>query len=138
MGTEQVWKYASDYGIPKLLVVNGMDKEHVDFDANLEKARERFGSNVFPLQIPVNPGPAFNQVLDVLRKKVLTFATDGTGKSDESDPTGDLAIQADEMHEALIEYVAESDDSLLEKFFDTTIFRLGFRELILNDPQVIV
>ncbi len=118
VGTEQVWNYAGDYGLPKLLVINGMDKEHVNFDTTVAQAKERFGNNVFPMQIPVNPGPAFNQVLDVLRKKVLTFATDGSGTFEETDPTGDLADQAEELHEALIEYVAESDDSLLEKFFE--------------------
>ncbi len=118
VGTEQVWNYACRYGLSKMLVVNSFDKEHTNFDAVVEKTRERFGNNVFPLQVPVNPGPAFNQILDVLRKKVLTYETDGSGKFIESDPQGEWADKAVEMHEALIEYVAESDDSLLEKFFE--------------------
>ncbi len=118
VGTEQVWNYATQFGIPKILVVNALDKEHTNFDDVLTKAKARFGNNVFPMQIPINAGPAFNQILDVLRKKVLTFKTDGSGKYDEADPTGEWVDKADEMHEALIEYVAESDDSLLEKFFE--------------------
>ncbi|MFH1851298.1 MAG: elongation factor G, partial [Candidatus Neomarinimicrobiota bacterium] len=118
VGTEQVWNYASKFNLPKMLVVSALDKEHTDYDSILTKARERFGHNVFPMQIPVNPGPAFNQVLDVQRKKILTFQNDGSGKFEESDPQGNWAGKADEMHEALIEYVAESDDSLLEKFFE--------------------
>jgi len=118
VGTEQVWGYATKNGIPKMLVINALDKEHTNFDAILEKAKERFGNNVFPMQIPINAGPAFNQVLDVLRKKILTFKTDGSGEYTESDPADEWAEKAEELHEMLIEYVAESDDSLLEKFFD--------------------
>ncbi len=118
VGTEQVWNYANKFGLSKVLVVNGLDKEHTDFDGVVAKAKARFGNNVFPLQIPINPGPAFNQILDVLRKKVLTYKTDGSGQFDESDPQGEWSDKADELHEALIEYVAESDDSLLEKFFE--------------------
>ena len=118
VGTEQVWNYTTKFGIHKMLVVNALDKEHTDFDGIVAKAKDRFGNNVFAMQIPMNAGPAFNQILDVLRKKVMTFKTDGSGKYDESDPQGEWVEKADEMHEALIEYVAESDDSLLEKFFD--------------------
>ena len=118
VGTEQVWNYTTKFGIHKMLIVNALDKEHTDFDGIVAKAKDRFGNNVFAMQIPMNAGPAFNQILDVLRKKVMTFKTDGSGKYDESDPQGEWVEKADEMHEALIEYVAESDDSLLEKFFD--------------------
>ena len=80
VGTEMMWNYASDFGIPKMIVVNGLDKENVDFDVLLEEIRERFGSQVFPLGVPVNPGPGFNQVLDVLRSEMVTYAADKSGK----------------------------------------------------------
>src|SRR3954447_8909754 len=66
VGTEQVWKYASKYGIPKMIVVNALDKERAAFDGVLQQIRSRFGEKVFPMNIPINPGPGFNQVLDVL------------------------------------------------------------------------
>ena len=67
VGTDRVWDYATRYGIPKMIVVNGVDKENVDFDAVVRQVQERFGRRVFPLNIPMNPGPGFNRVLDVLR-----------------------------------------------------------------------
>ena len=57
VGTELMWKYASDCGIPKIIVVNGWDKEKVDFDRLLAEIRARLGPEVFPLQVPVDPGP---------------------------------------------------------------------------------
>ena len=117
VGTEMMWEYATQFGVPKLIVVNGLDRENVDFDLLVEEIRERFGAAVFPMQRPVNPGPGFNQVLDALRQKVCTYAGDRTGKFTEADPTGDWQARAETLHKELIEHVAESDDALLEKFF---------------------
>ena len=62
VGTEQVWNYATDFGLPKVLVVNGLDREHTKFDSILQQAKDHFGSNVFPMQLPVNSGPGFNSL----------------------------------------------------------------------------
>jgi elongation factor G len=117
VGTEQVWKYATEYGIPKMIVVNALDKENTDFEGLLGQLQSRFGSHVFPLSIPVNAGPGFNQVLDVLRSEVITYETDGSGKFTEAPAAGELADRVNALHKQLIEYTAESDDTLLEKFF---------------------
>ncbi len=118
VGTEQVWDYATRYDIPKMIVINAMDKEETNFDALLAQVRARFGERVFPMTFPVNPGPGFNQVLDVLRNEVITYETDASGKFNESPADGPLADKVTELHKQLIEYIAESDDSLLEKFFE--------------------
>jgi len=117
VGTEQVWDYATHYGIPKILAINALDKEQVDFDATLAQIRSRFGDRVFPLSLPINAGPGFNQVLDVLRSEVITYETDRSGKLQEVPATGEWAEKAKQLHQQLIELIAESDDSLLEKFF---------------------
>ncbi len=117
IGTEQVWRYAGHYGIPKILAVNAMDKEHADFDAALEEIRSRFGPKVFPMTIPVNPGPGFNIVLDVLRSEIITYHNDGSGHFDESPASGYWEEKVQKLHRELIECIAESDDTLLEHFF---------------------
>ncbi len=117
VGTDTVWKYATHLGIPKMLVVNAFDKEETDFDRSLAQVREHFGDRVFPLMLPVNSGPGFNQVLDVVRSEVLTYATDKSGKFTEAPATGALADRVKQLHGQLIEYIAESDDALMEKFF---------------------
>lgn len=118
VGTEQMWSHATKNGIPKLIVVNGMDRDHTKFDEILKKARERFGNNVFPLQLPVNAGPGFNQLIDVVRSELITYKTDGSGSYTESPAEGEWADRVKQLHEEFIEYIAESDDTLLEKFFE--------------------
>ena len=118
VGTDRAWNYATGYGIPKMIVVNGLDKEHVDFDAVLKSAQEHFGRHVFPLNVPINPGPGFNRTLDVLRSEVVTYATNGSGKYTEEPATGGLKDKAEALHRELIEHIAESDDSLMNKFFE--------------------
>ena len=117
VGTDKVWEHATTYGIPKILVVNCLDREEADFDKVLGQLRGRFGERVFPLCLPVNPGPGFNQVLDVMRNEVVTYAADRSGKYTEAPASGALADRVKQLHSQLIEYIAESDDALLEKFF---------------------
>lgn len=117
VGTELMWEYASNYGIPKIIVVNGLDKEKVDFDSVLADIRARFGPAIFPMQVPMDSGPGFHQVLDVLRSEVVSYATDRSGKYSEVPATGVWKEQVDNLHKELVEHVAESDNGLLEKFF---------------------
>ncbi|MBC9867785.1 MAG: elongation factor G [Opitutae bacterium] len=118
LGTDQVWDYASNCQIPKMLVVNACDKENIDFDQVLAALRENFGRNVFPMTLPIAEGPGFSRVLDVLRCVEIQYATDRSGAFTETQPEGEWKDRVDALHEELIEYVAEADDSLLEKFFD--------------------
>ena len=117
VGTHTVWQYATELGIPKVVVLNAFDKEETDFEKALAELREQFGERIFPLMVPVNPGPGFNQVLDVIRSQVLTYAGDKSGKYTEAPASGPLADRVKQLHSQLIEYIAESDDALMEKFF---------------------
>ncbi|HEU5123669.1 MAG TPA: elongation factor G [Verrucomicrobiae bacterium] len=141
VGTDAVWKYATQYGLPKMIVVNACDKEGADFEATLKSIRDHFGANVFPLTLPVNPGSGFNQVLDVPRDEIVTYADDRSGHFTEAPATGVWKERVDALHKELIEHVAESDDSLMEKFFEQgglseEEWRAGIHRAIQN--QVIV
>lgn len=118
VGTETVWRYADDFKIPKVIVINMLDKEHTNFDAILEKLRAQYGNKVLPLAIPMNAGPGFNQVLDVMRNEVMTYEGNASGKYTEAPASGDQAEVVKGYHQELVELIAESDDSLLEKFFE--------------------
>jgi elongation factor G len=118
VGTGKVWDYTTQFNTPRLIVVNAVDKENVDWDALLASLRARFGAAVTPITVPVKTGPGFNQILDVITKEILTGKTDQSGKYDAAPATGDWKAKADELHNALLEKVAESDDKLLEKFFE--------------------
>ena len=118
VGTDRVWNYATGYGIPKMIVVNALDKENGDFAAVLKGAQEHFGRHVFPLSVPMDAGPGFSRTLDVLRNEVVTYATDGSGKYTEEPATGELGERVKQLHNELIEHIAESDDGLMNKYFE--------------------
>ncbi len=127
VGTEQVMGYVEEYKIPKLFYINRMDNEHANFDKALESARERYGTGVFALQFPVNQGEGFNKIVDVLKMKLLTFEAGGKGAPKVEEVPDDLKAKAEEMRNAVVEAAAESEDDLLEKFFE---------EGSLNDKQI--
>jgi elongation factor G len=118
VGTQRVSNFADQCGIPKIIVINAMDKPNANFDEVLAAARSHFGPRVFPLNVPVNPGPEFDQILDVLRSDIITYETTGRGRYKEQPADGIWKDRVLQLHRQLIELIAESDDDLLTKFFD--------------------
>jgi len=118
LGTELVFKYTKEDQLPVFFVVNMLDKEHANFEKTLEGMRESFGNQVVPFQIPVNQGVDFDAVVDVLKNKMFKFSKDGKGKATEQDVPADLKEEVEKLREQITEFVAESDDALLEKFFE--------------------
>jgi len=117
VGTERMWNFATQFGVPKIIVVNAVDKQNEHFDDVLADARAHYGNGVFPLSVPMNPGPGFNQVLDVMRSEIVTYDS-ATGKYREEAAAGEWKDKVTQLHKELIEHIAESDDTLLNKFFD--------------------
>src|ERR1700722_3321638 len=118
VGTERVSNFADECGIPMIIVINAMDKLHANFEKVLADTRAHYGRRVFPLNIPINPGPEFNQILDVLRNDVVTYETTGRGRYSEEPAEGSWKDRVLQLHRELIELIAESDDALLTRFFD--------------------
>ncbi|MCF7687673.1 MAG: elongation factor G [Cephaloticoccus sp.] len=141
VGTDKVWKIAEDYHLPKIMVVTGLDKPNTSFDAVLAQAREHFGAHVFPLTVPVDAGPGFHEVLDVMRSELVSYKTDGSGDYTESPVEGAQSEEVKALHRQLIEYVAESDNALMEKFFaqdglDESELRSGLHQALENQVFV--
>lgn len=119
VGTDRVWKYAAEYNIPRILVVNAVDKQNEHFDEVLADARAHYGQHgVFPLTIPLDGGPGFSRVLDVMRSEIVTYQPGGKGTYQEQPATGEWKDKVTALHKELIEHIAESDDTLLNKFFE--------------------
>ncbi len=119
VGTELCWEYADkEFNIPKLFIINMVDKDQADFDSALSALQTRYGRTVFPFTLPINQGPGFNQVGDVLRKETFTFKTDASGDFSHAASEGDWEQKLEDQHNELIELIAESDENLLEVFFD--------------------
>jgi elongation factor G len=116
--TEKVWAEADSLKLPRLVVVNRLDRERASLERTLASVREFCSRTVVPIQLPIGEESRFSGIVDLVSMKAWTFATDGSGKATEIPIPGDLADQATQSREALIEMVAEADDGLMEKFFE--------------------
>ncbi|HLH32205.1 MAG TPA: GTP-binding protein, partial [Terriglobia bacterium] len=117
--TEKAWGYAEEFQLPRLVVVNRMDRDTASFDRSLESIQQTLGRMCVPVQIPIGEEKGFKGVVDLVQMKAFTYQTDGSGKFSEGAIPADVAARAQEYREKLIEAVAESDEKLMEKFFDS-------------------
>ncbi|HEV7243207.1 MAG TPA: elongation factor G [Thermoanaerobaculia bacterium] len=116
--TEKVWKFAEEFALPRVVIVNKLDRERSSFSRTLDALQKKFGKNVVPIQLPIGDEKDFKGIIDLVSMKAYIYNTDGSGKYDTTDIPADLKSDADEWREKLIEKVAEGDDSLMEKFFE--------------------
>ncbi len=116
--TEKVWEFANELALPRLVVLNRIDRERASLDRSLESLHGAFGRAVIPIQMPIGEEKAFRGVVDLVSMKAYTFATDGSGKMTEGAIPGEVNDRATAAREALVEMVAEADDALMEKFFE--------------------
>jgi len=137
VGTEQVIGFANEYKTPLLFFINRINSEHADFDKVLKTAQQIYGNNVVACSFPVNQGEGFNKMIDLLSMKLITFSADSSGKSETSEIPDDIKPRAEELRNKLIEAAAESDDALMEAYFDAGTLndnqlKDGLRRGILN------
>jgi elongation factor G len=118
VGTEIDWKFAEEYRIPTLIIINKVDNEHSKADEIFQTARDRFSVDVTQLQYPITEGHTFDAVVDLLKMKLLKYTKDGDGTPAEQDIPGELQEKAQKLRTELIEKIAESDEVLLDKFLE--------------------
>ncbi|HYR29968.1 MAG TPA: elongation factor G, partial [Thermoanaerobaculia bacterium] len=118
VNTEKVWKFAEQFHLPRVIVVNKMDRERSSFTRTLDALQKKFGKNVVPVQLPIGEEKDFKGVIDLAAMKAYIYNADGSGKFTAGDIPAELKADADEWRERLIEKVAEGDDTLMEKFFE--------------------
>ncbi|PKK81927.1 MAG: elongation factor G [candidate division Zixibacteria bacterium HGW-Zixibacteria-1] len=116
VGTEIHYNYVKKFKVPRIFFVNKVEKEHVKTAEVVAQLQERYGLKVVPAQITIGEGPAYKGVVDVVKMKGITF--DDKGQPTVGDIPGDLMAAAKAAQQKLMEAVAESDDALLEKFFE--------------------
>jgi elongation factor G len=116
--TEKVWDYCTEYDIPRAFVVNWMDRELASFERALKSVEEVFGRGVVAIHLPIGEEKSFRGVVDLIAMKAHVYTPDGDGKAKIEEIPADLAEEAKEAHEKLVEMVAEGDDALMEEFFE--------------------
>ncbi len=117
VGTQNHFRYTEKLGKPVIFLVNQLDNEKCDYDNVLEQLQTIYGSKVVPVQYPLETGPNFNSVIDVLLMKKYSWGPDG-GEPTISDIPAEELEKAQELHKALVEAAAEHDEGLMEKFFE--------------------
>ena len=117
VGTNNHFRYTEKFKKPVIFVTNHLDQEKADYDKTLEQLKENFGSKIVQIQYPVNVGPQFNAVVDVLKMKLYRWKPEG-GVPDVLEIPADQIEKAQNLHNVLVEAAAEHDEELMEKFFD--------------------
>jgi len=128
VGTEKVWGIMDEFELPRIIIINKLDRENSDFERTVASIHEFFGRQAVPVQIPIGKESDFNGVIDLIRKKAYVFKKDGMGKFEEIDIPDDLKDIADKKIEELTEMIAENDEELMEKYFENG--ELSSKELI--------
>ena len=138
VGTEKYWNYTQEINLPSIIFVNKLDKENANFNKAVSDLHIEFGKKVTPLTLMLGEGDEFEGIIDVLDKKAYTYVN---GEKKEVEIPEIRLDEVDAVYEEIIEAVAETDDSLMEKFFEgeefsEKEFRHGLTEAILEGTVV--
>lgn len=113
--TGKVWKYADEFELPRIVFVNKMDRDIANFSRAIGELERAFDTEAIPLFLPIGSGESFTGVVDFIKMKAYIFHN---GKSEETDIPYEILPEAEEYRKKLVEKVAESEDTLLEKYLE--------------------
>jgi len=116
--TEKAWQAADEAALPRLVVVNRIDRERASLERTLKSIHAALSRTVIPIQLPIGEEKSFKGVVDLVALKAYVFLPDGSGKFSEAPIPPDMSADTTAAREALIEMVAEADEGLMEKFFE--------------------
>lgn len=117
VGTQNNFRYTEKLHKPVIFLVNQLDSDKCDFDQLIQSMKDIYGPKCVQIQYPVQTGPDFHEIIDVLIMKKLSWGPDGGAPKREEIPAEEME-KAMELHKALVEAAAENDEALMEKFFE--------------------
>ena len=117
VGTQNVFRYTEKLKKPVIFLINQLDSEKCDFDNVISAMHDIYGSKCVQIQYPVQTGPGFNAIIDVLLMKKYSWPAEGGMPVIEDIPAEEMD-KAMELHKTLVEAAAENDETLMEKFFE--------------------
>jgi elongation factor G len=118
VGTEIVLRQMGERKMPRLFLINGLDKENANFDNTLASIQENYGTAVAPVQVPIGAGPGFKGVVDLISREAYEYTREGSGLGKKIEIPADLTEKIGKLRVALMESVAESDEALMTTYFD--------------------
>ncbi|ABB24815.1 elongation factor G [Pelodictyon luteolum] len=118
VGTDTIWEYTKEYYKPTVFVLTKLDADRTRFNETIQELQDHFGHLVTPIQFPAEEGVGHHILIDVLLMKQLEFNPDKPGSMTVSDIPDIYLKRAEELHQQLVEAVAETDEELMERFFE--------------------
>ena len=116
--TEKVWSFCEELEIPRLVVINKLDREHADFERCLESLGKSFTKRFVPVQIPIGKEADFKGVADLILGKAFIYKDDKSGKFEKVEIPAEIKDKFQSYREKFIEAVVEMEDALMEKYFE--------------------
>ena len=116
--TETVWRQATKYKVPTIIYVNKMDRDAADFFGCVESIQRRLKTNPLPIQMPIGEADTFTGIIDLLTMKAEIYKDDMGTQIEITDIPAELKAKAQEEHDKMIEKIVETDDALLERYFE--------------------
>jgi elongation factor G len=116
--TERLWQRADEEGLARLVFVNMLDRERADFFRTLDSLKSAFGPHVVATEIPIGSEHETRGLIDLIDMKAFEYSGEGRGNSTEIPIPDDLAAQAEEYREKLMDEVAENSDELMERYLE--------------------
>ena len=116
--TETVWRQADNYNVPRMIFVNKMDIMGADFEQSMKSIVERLGCNPVAVTLPIGAENDFKGIIDLMKMKAYIYENDTGTEIDEEDIPADYADKAEEFRSIMIEKICETDEELMEKYFE--------------------
>ncbi len=116
--TETVWRQSTKYKVPTIIYVNKMDRDAADFYGCVNSIRERLKTNPIAIQMPIGEADTFSGIIDLLTMKAEVYEDDLGTKIDIVDIPEEYKAKAQQLHDEMIEKIVETDDALLERYFE--------------------
>ncbi|MGB4294423.1 MAG: elongation factor G [Smithellaceae bacterium] len=115
--TQKVWEYADGFNLPRIVFINRLDRERADFSAALASIKNKFSKKVTPVCLSIGKEDKFNGIVDLISSKAYLFS-DNKGAGKATDIPADMADEAKNMRNAMVEDIAETDDDLMNKYLE--------------------
>jgi elongation factor G len=126
----RIWRMATQEGLPRMVFVNKLDKEHTNFDTVLSELRDRFGAGVAPLELPIGEGEGFHGIADLLTDEAWIY---DSGHSEIEPLPEEMADSEHQVHDALVEGIVVGDDEMLERYLEGEVPSIAELEAVMSN-----
>ena len=113
--TAYAWRVAEELNVPRMIFINKLDKERASFERTLENLRDRFGSGIAPIELPIGKEAGFHGIADLFRDKAYFY---DSGHAEEAEMPEDMVDREHEVHDNLVEGIVVADDDMLERYLE--------------------